>query len=93
MRFLVLSLYQSVPDAKAIWLYRERLKKKGMMDGLFSLFDQALRERGYLAMGGRGCYDYPGTPSTYDHRREILGEVRGESSTLEREPCKTFQKC
>ncbi len=53
MRFLSLNLCQSVPDAKTIWLYRERLKKKGLMDHLFGLFDQALREKGYLAMGGQ----------------------------------------
>ena len=52
-RFLSLDLCQSVPDAKTIWLYRERLKKKGLMDHLFGLFDQALREKGYLAMGGQ----------------------------------------
>jgi IS5 family transposase len=53
MRFLDLDLCENVPDAKTIWLYRERLKKKGLMDCLFSLFDQTLRERGYLAMGGQ----------------------------------------
>ena len=53
MRFLGLDLCQSVPDAKTIWLYRERLKKKGLMDRLFSLFDQMLREKGYLAMSGQ----------------------------------------
>ena len=53
MRFLGLDLSQNVPDAKTIWLYRERLKKAGLMDRLFGLFDQALRERGYLAMGGQ----------------------------------------
>ena len=53
MRFLGLELCQSVPDAKTIWLYRERLKKKGLMDRLFSLFGQMLREKGYLAMSGQ----------------------------------------
>ena len=53
IRFLGLDLCQSVPDAKTIWLYQERLKKKGLMDQLFGLFDQTLREKGYLAMGGQ----------------------------------------
>ena len=53
MRFLGLTLSQKVPDAKTIWLYRERLKKKEMMILLFRLFDQALQEKGYLAMGGQ----------------------------------------
>ncbi len=32
MRFLGLHLCHSVPDTKTIWLYRERLKKDGLMD-------------------------------------------------------------
>ena len=53
MRFLRLALSDHVPDAKTIWLYRERLKKAEMIEGLFRLFDQSLREKGYLAMGGQ----------------------------------------
>jgi IS5 family transposase len=53
MRFLRLSLCQSVPDAKTIWLYRERLKTKGLMETLWNRFDQELKNKGYLAMGGQ----------------------------------------
>lgn len=53
MRFLGLSLSESVPDAKTIWLYRERLVQKGLIEKLFSTFDQALKDRGYLAMSGQ----------------------------------------
>lgn len=53
MRFLGLELCQSVPDAKTIWLYRERLNQKGIIEKLFESFDRALKERGYLAMGGQ----------------------------------------
>jgi IS5 family transposase len=53
MRFLDLSLCQSVPDAKTIWLYRERLVQKGLIEKLFATFDQALKDRGYLAMSGQ----------------------------------------
>lgn len=53
MRFLDLSLSQSVPDAKTIWLYRERLAQKGLIEKLFVTFDQALKDRGYLAMSGQ----------------------------------------
>lgn len=47
MRFLGLELWQTVPD----WLYRERLKDH--MTELFRLFNERLKDRGYLAMGGR----------------------------------------
>src|SRR3990167_6107051 len=53
MRFLDLSLSQSVPNAKTIWLYRERLAQKGLIEKLFATFDQALKDRGYLAMSGQ----------------------------------------
>lgn len=53
MRFLGLELCQSVPDAKTIWLYRERLSQKGIIERLFRAFDTALKERGYLAISGQ----------------------------------------
>lgn len=53
MRFLSLELCQSVPDAKTIWLYRERLSQQSLIEKLFGAFDRALKERGYLAMSGQ----------------------------------------
>ena len=40
MRFLVLSLSDTVPDAKTIWLFREELGKAGLMKRLFKWFDR-----------------------------------------------------
>jgi IS5 family transposase len=53
MRFCGLALHDPVPDAKTIWLYREQLTRASAIEGLFGRFDAALRERGYLAMGGQ----------------------------------------
>lgn len=53
MRFLDLALCQTIPDAKTLWLYRERLCKKGLIEKLFTTFDQALKTHGYLAMSGQ----------------------------------------
>jgi transposase, IS5 family len=53
MRFVGLALHEPVPDAKTIWLYREQLVCAGSLKRLFARFDQVLRERGYLAMGGQ----------------------------------------
>lgn len=53
MRFLGVSISHRIPDAKTVWLYRERLKDSGIMEPLFLCFDEALRDRGYLAMGGQ----------------------------------------
>jgi IS5 family transposase len=53
MRFVGLALHDAVPDAKTIWLYREQLVRAGAFDPLFARFDAALRDQGYLAMGGQ----------------------------------------
>jgi IS5 family transposase len=53
LRFLGLALHDPVPDAKTIWLFREQLTRAGAIEPLFACFDAALREAGYLAMGGQ----------------------------------------
>ena len=53
MRFLGLELQDSVPNAKTLWLFRERLTKAGAIDELFSSFDAHLKAQGYLAMSGQ----------------------------------------
>ena len=53
MRFAGLALEDRVPDAKTIWLYREQLTRAGAIERLFAGFDAALRNAGYLAMGGQ----------------------------------------
>jgi IS5 family transposase len=47
MRFLGLSLSDRVPDARTIWLFRERLTTAGAVKPLFERFDAALRAAGY----------------------------------------------
>lgn len=51
MRFLALDWAHPVPDAKTIWVYRERLKDH--IHKLFSHFESLLKEKGYLAMSGQ----------------------------------------
>lgn len=53
MRFLDLSLADRVPDARTIWLFREKLTKAGAIQPLFARFDEVLRAAGYIAMGGQ----------------------------------------
>jgi transposase, IS5 family len=53
MRFAGLALEDRVPDAKTIWLFRERLTQVGAVERLFERFDAVLRQAGYLAMGGQ----------------------------------------
>ena len=53
MRFLGLGLNDTVPDAKTIWLFRERLKEKGVVERLFDRCNRQLEARGILALGGQ----------------------------------------
>jgi IS5 family transposase len=53
MRFLGLGLSDRVPDARTIWLFREKLTKAGAIQMLFNRFDAALRANGYIAMSGQ----------------------------------------
>mgnify|MGYP006288101299 CR=1 FL=1 len=53
MRFLGLTIADRVPDARTIWLFREKLSKAGATEGLFDRFDAALRASGYIAMSGQ----------------------------------------
>jgi len=53
MRFLGLGLSDRVPDARTIWLFREKLTKAGAIGSLFERFDATLRQSGYIAMSGQ----------------------------------------
>lgn len=53
MRFLDLGVSEKGPDAKTIWLFREHLTQAGALEKLFALFDERLRESGYLAKSGQ----------------------------------------
>lgn len=51
MRFLGLTVSSQIPDAKTVWLYRERLS--GTIDKLFKKFNDILVNSGYLAKEGQ----------------------------------------
>lgn len=53
MRFLGLQLEDKVPDAKTVWLFRERLKEINLVEKLFAKFHEQLAKRGYVARAGQ----------------------------------------
>jgi transposase, IS5 family len=53
MRFLGLGLSDRVPDARTIWLFREKLTKAGAIQTLFDRFDATVRAAGFIAMSGQ----------------------------------------
>ncbi|ESA38723.1 transposase is4 family protein [Leptolyngbya sp. Heron Island J] len=53
MRFLHLGLEDSVPDAKTMWSFRERLRKAELVEPLFEQFGAYLNATGYQAQCGQ----------------------------------------
>ena len=53
MRFFGLGLSDRVPNARTIWLFREKLTKAGAIMSLFARLDEALHAAGFIAMGGQ----------------------------------------
>jgi IS5 family transposase len=53
MRFLNLSLCDVVPDAKTIWLFREKLSKNNGIKKLFGKLEQMLKDYGFVARSGQ----------------------------------------
>ena len=53
MRFLGLQMEDRVPDAKTVWLFRERLKELKLVDVLFARFHDHLAAQGYVARAGQ----------------------------------------
>ena len=53
MRFLALQLEDRVPDAKTVWLFRERRKEMNLVEVLFARFHEQLAARGYVARAGQ----------------------------------------
>lgn len=53
MRFLDLSIGDTVPDAKTIWAFKEALNREGSVEALFAEFDDFLRTNGFQAKKGQ----------------------------------------
>ena len=53
MRFLDLSLGDTIPDAKTIWLFREQLTEAELIKTIFDRFDRFLRDNGCTAKKGQ----------------------------------------
>lgn len=53
MRFLGLGINDRVPDAKTIWLFRDSLTKKGLIEKLFKTLDNQLDKDGIIVHKGK----------------------------------------
>jgi IS5 family transposase len=53
MRFLGLTISDTVPDAKTIWNFKNELSKSHLVEKLFSILDKALTQRGVILNKGK----------------------------------------
>ena len=84
MRFLGLSLGDKVPDAKTIWLFRDRLTEAKAIEELFRLFNRQLESQGIITHSGTivdaTFVDAPRQRNTREENKTIKG--REPASTL-----------
>lgn len=94
IKFLGLGLDDKVPDAKTIWLFKDSLTKAGIVEQLFSQFNQMLEDRGFIThkgtIVGATFVDAPRQRNSRDENRKIKnGEIPEE---WEKMPYKKLQK-
>jgi transposase, IS5 family len=81
MRFLGLGIGDKIPDEKTIWVFREQMKEAGLIDKLFSRFDEHLRNSGFAARKGQivdaSIVEVPRQRNTRDENEKIKngGEI------------------
>lgn len=85
MRFLGLGINDPVPDAKTIWLFRDKLTSGGMIEKLFSYLDKQLDKDGIIVHKGKlvdaSIVEVPIQRNTRDENRQLKeGEVPEEWS-------------
>ena len=94
MRFLGLQLEGRVPDAKTVWLFRERLKELQRVEVLFAKFHEQLAGQGYVARAGQMIdATFVEVPRQRNTREENAGIKAGEPPAAWNEtPAKQRQK-
>lgn len=94
MRFLGLQMEGRVPDAKTVWLFRERLKELQLVEVLFAKFHEQLAGQGYVARAGQMIdATFVEVPRQRNTREENAGIKAGEPPAAWNEtPAKQRQK-
>jgi len=94
-RFIGLSTSQKAPDAKTIWLYKERIKWKKLHDKIFNWFDAQIEAAGYTAQEGQivDASFVPTHKPTGKHKKQLKEEIpltKAQSSQIDNDA--TFTK-
>lgn len=76
-RFLGLELREKSPDAKSIWLWRERVLHSGLHEKIFAWFEGELAHSGFEAKGGQivDATFVPTHKPTGKHRKQLAEET------------------
>jgi len=85
MRFLGLSVSDTVPDENTIWLFQQQLTEAGLIEKVFEQFDRFLRKQGFAAKKGQivdaSIVQAPKQRNSRDDNKKIKnGEVPEEWS-------------
>lgn len=96
MKFLHLGLGDTVPDAKTIWLYEEKLAKSGVGEKLFDMLNKQIEEAGYITRTGSivdaTFIEAPKRKNTKEQREKLKkGEIPEEWNDAEH-PQKAMQR-
>ncbi len=82
MRFLGLGINNPVPDAKTIWLFRDKLTQGGMIEKLFCMLDKQLDKDGVIVNKGKivdaSIVEVPKQRNSRDENKEIKDGVLPE---------------
>jgi len=94
-RFLGLSTAEKAPDAKTIWLYRERIKHNKLHDEIFDWFASQIENAGYKAQEGQiiDASFIPTHKPTGKHQKQFAEEIpltKAQASQIDRDA--TFTK-
>jgi IS5 family transposase len=94
MRFLNLQFSDKIPDSKTIWLFRETLIEKGVIEQLFAIFNETLDKLGVFANEGQmidaSFVEVPRQRNSRDENKQIKEGKTPES--WESQPHKMAQK-
>lgn len=85
MRFLGLGINDPVPDAKTIWLFRDKLASGGMIEKLFAHLDKQLDKDGIIVHKGKlvdaSIVEVPIQRNSRDENKQLKeGDVPGDWS-------------
>jgi IS5 family transposase len=95
-RFIGIQLYDTVPDAKTIWHFRERLKESNVLETVFYRFTSQLEKQGIITYTGSivdaAFVDVPKQRNSRDENKDIVAGETPEKWQLKKNRNKLPQK-